>query len=593
MIVGGGGGASKGNVTFASSTGDDHGRGRMIEMGSRRVSYSSEHEDASKATPAPASSCMLMPESPCRIAWDSIMMVAVVYSFTVIPFQFAFLPSSSVSLDNVVADGLFLLDIVVQFFSAQTTSSGEVLVHRRASVLYYVKGWFAVDLVSSVPYSFIALSSDMHPNIDGVFIPVNVLRLTRLFKALKAIRMRGNFTNAEFSTRMHPGVARFLRLSFTVFIVGHISACLWYFIGKAYDHSPDSWIQRVWTNGAAIKDHNAFERYVISMYFAFTTLTTVGFGDLTPKTRPEMVFAMLLFVIGVLLFSYTMANVTSLFYEYDRETRKYRDRMSALILFCRSAHLTPPVERQVVHQMSREWRHVPMSHDWETVRLELPSELRFLIMWDCHAATLKVARPFALLQANDLDDVHRKLIASIQPFHAVRGQIIGRAGEPCKGLYIVARGTVEQTAKANGQQVALYNHGNCFGEVGLLLSRAALWPSTFTCKTASQLLYISADDFFDAVSESDAAREMFVQRAHSKLARLRALGSATDIRATPADERSRPAAAAAAGSVPNGLRPANLAEIETALSRLAADLVQARRVQSLLTNFTSTPAQTS
>lgn len=55
-----------------------------------------------------------------------------------------------------------------------------------------------------------------------------------------------------------------------------------YFIGKAYDHSPDSWIQRVWTNGAAVKDHNAFERYVISMYFAFTTLTTVGFG-----TRPD------------------------------------------------------------------------------------------------------------------------------------------------------------------------------------------------------------------------------------------------------------------------------------------------------------------
>lgn len=52
------------------------------------------------------------------------------------------------------------------------------------------------------------------------------------------------------------------------------------------------------------------------------------------------------------------------------------------------------------------------------------------------------------------------------------------------------------------------------------------WPlptACCSCKTASQLLYISADDFFDAVSESDAAREMFVQRAHSKLARLRAL----------------------------------------------------------------------
>jgi hypothetical protein len=52
------------------------------------------------------------------------------------------------------------------------------------------------------------------------------------------------------------------------------------------------------------------ERVVILlMYYSFTSLTTIGFGDISPANNVERIFcAVMFFVIGVSLFSYIMGN---------------------------------------------------------------------------------------------------------------------------------------------------------------------------------------------------------------------------------------------------------------------------------------------
>ena len=44
------------------------------------------------------------------------------------------------------------------------------------------------------------------------------------------------------------------------------------------------------------------------MYFAFTTLSTVGFGDFYPQSDSERLFACVILVFGVAIFSYIMGN---------------------------------------------------------------------------------------------------------------------------------------------------------------------------------------------------------------------------------------------------------------------------------------------
>ena len=55
-------------------------------------------------------------------------------------------------------------------------------------------------------------------------------------------------------------------------------------------------------------DHfNPINVSIISTYFALTTLTTIGFGDLHPVTQWERLLMIFLFLFGVTLFSYFMS----------------------------------------------------------------------------------------------------------------------------------------------------------------------------------------------------------------------------------------------------------------------------------------------
>lgn len=56
------------------------------------------------------------------------------------------------------------------------------------------------------------------------------------------------------------------------------------------------------------------------MYYMFTTLTTVGFGDFHPKTDAERVWCILVFLIGVSFFQMTMGNfleILDVYREYN------------------------------------------------------------------------------------------------------------------------------------------------------------------------------------------------------------------------------------------------------------------------------------
>ena len=62
-----------------------------------------------------------------------------------------------------------------------------------------------------------------------------------------------------------------------------------------------------------------------SLYFSVITLTTVGYGDFSPKTPPGKIFTMIYILVGLGLISgfvYLLAERTSIFKKNDAEKEK-------------------------------------------------------------------------------------------------------------------------------------------------------------------------------------------------------------------------------------------------------------------------------
>lgn len=64
------------------------------------------------------------------------------------------------------------------------------------------------------------------------------------------------------------------------------------------------------------------------MYFAFTTLSTVGFGDYYPQSDVERLLGSFILLIGVAIFSYCMGELLAMIDKIKNLEIEYNDEES-------------------------------------------------------------------------------------------------------------------------------------------------------------------------------------------------------------------------------------------------------------------------
>ena len=68
-------------------------------------------------------------------------------------------------------------------------------------------------------------------------------------------------------------------------------------------------------------------RYVYSIYWALTTLTTVGYGDITPTNDLERAYTLGALLIGALLFGYLLSSVGSMIANLDSRSNMVETKL--------------------------------------------------------------------------------------------------------------------------------------------------------------------------------------------------------------------------------------------------------------------------
>ena len=139
------------------------------------------------------------------VAWDvALMIVLISISFTT-PFQLAFYSEgdwsdTSIQQWDTALLIFFALDMIVNFRTSFIESNtGEEIFNSISIVIQYMKGWFVIDLLSTIPFERIA-SIFLTPeqlianDTNGIALQVpklfKVIRIVRLIKLIRLVKVQ-------------------------------------------------------------------------------------------------------------------------------------------------------------------------------------------------------------------------------------------------------------------------------------------------------------------------------------------------------------------------------------------------------------------
>jgi hypothetical protein len=258
---------------------------------------------------------MIHPKSRAKKTWNIFMVFVLLYTATVMPYRIAFVDGLVFDdwwyVDNVF-NIIFFLDFLSTCLTANYISSH--VLNTKLSVVFmnYLKSWMLIDIISFIPLDMIIISQEgKSKNFNNL---IRLLRLPRLYRLLKLSRLAKYFQNKQGSIfeflSLKQSAIKLLSFFFTVGICSHVMSCLFFLAAKFDDFSPQSWVWRY-----NYLDKSSADQYIASLYWAYTTLTTVGYGDITPGTDVEIIIALLWMVFGICFFSYTIGALAAMLSE--------------------------------------------------------------------------------------------------------------------------------------------------------------------------------------------------------------------------------------------------------------------------------------
>ena len=127
-----------------------------------------------------------------RFYWDFTMLLFMVGNLIIIPVGITFFKEETTApwiVFNVVSDTFFLMDLVLNFRTGIVIEDNtEIILDPERIKKKYLKTWFVVDFVSSIPVDYVFLI--VEKGIDSeVYKTARALRIVRFTKILSLLRL--------------------------------------------------------------------------------------------------------------------------------------------------------------------------------------------------------------------------------------------------------------------------------------------------------------------------------------------------------------------------------------------------------------------
>ena len=309
---------------------------------------------------------VIFPNNKFIKLWDLIVLASLVFLTFVLPYQigvsggFLILTSIGWLLVNVIVNAVFFVDTFLYFFRAYRTDDGKLVFNLRKIQKRYLCTLFFPNLVSVLPFTlafYFAGRNFMNDYIEdptttaGTFLGLvligGCLKLIRLFRARAILRSSDVITNI----RLKNDSQKLALMKYTVLliIICHWWACVWCFVAFLEVRSfsaglleEPNWIG-AWYDGNygpgspnPIGLDRHLDRYVLSLFWSIQTITSIGYGNISPITYAEWWVGATLQLLAGVAWAYFVGSLVGVAAGFNAEEESFNqraDEANALIRF--------------------------------------------------------------------------------------------------------------------------------------------------------------------------------------------------------------------------------------------------------------------
>ena len=280
----------------------------------------------------------------------------------------------------------------------------------------YLKGWFMVDAVGSLPVDL-----GLMPYLGQGAIVTRVCRVVRFYRYVRYFEERGG--DANFAS---PTLIRLINTVLFNIFFWHLVACAYWYIGKVEGCGTSAWLlPQSALEESLVLQYTQVMVWSIGVTFAYQT-------QAQPQTILEGIFTLLVVPLGVAMNAVVIGSASSALQSLDAERQARRQRMDKINNYMNRRKI-PPYFRQIVVDY---YSYMAERASEDGVLSELPpsiqGRLQLLLNRD-------LVRTIPLLRSLDLH-VIVTLMQALEARIFLPGEFVFRCGEKGSSLYLVKSG---------------------------------------------------------------------------------------------------------------------------------------------------------
>lgn len=439
-----------------------------------------------------------------KIFWDLFHLLLIMFLFFYLPVLFAF--EEAVVYESFI-NGLsflfFFLDILVNFNTSYFKSGFEERSRVKIIKNYLNTCWHS-ELFAIFPFFIHLVVSEFvereNESAHSHYYALHLLNFLFYLKVSNFKKIIHRITERFLLKEKMQNVLSLAKVFFVSILVAHIFACFWYLAGTATIN------QHSWITQLKLNTSKPTTKYLYSIYWAFITMMTVGYGDIAPQNELEIIVCLVTVVLGCAVYAYNINSIGMILQEINKESDEFHHNINIINQFMKRKNINKHLQMRVREYLRFIWKEEKLQNLFEEQKIIgfLSVPLKEELLMEAYGGILM---KFPLFYTNFTEKCLRKVANIFHDHKLFPQEKIFQENEldDCS-IYFIMKGKVDLFTES-GVLIKELGVGDHFGEIAFFSGEPRKLSAR--SKDLTTLFSINRDEFISVLMNFNDDFEQF------------------------------------------------------------------------------------